>query len=249
MTQPSVSIIIRTKNDRPRLERLFQVLRAQDYQGQVEYIVVDTESIDGTVAYAKQQGARVINIKQSEFNYPKSLNIGCQIASGEILISLVGHALPLRTDWLSGSLQHFLDPKVAGVYGHVLPHKYPEYPKRTWAECFYYWRGFTAQWLKRRYKLDRTQFGILGCTNCAISKSLWQQHHWSEAYAGGGEDGEWASWTLAQGYYIVCDYHFSVYHSHGNNFSNMVKQHKYWCRLWQPSEFDVKNLSWRKDLF
>jgi glycosyltransferase involved in cell wall biosynthesis len=245
---PSVSIIIRTMNDVAYLKRLFRILKQQDYSGKVEYILVDTESKDGTIEYAKKQGARIVNIKQAVFNYPKALNLGYQIAQGEILISLVGHALPFRTDWLRYGVSHFDDAKIAGVYGNVIPHKFSEYPKRTWAERIYYWRGFCSSWLHIVRQVRVPALGILGNTNSAIRKSLWVRHHWNEKWAGGGEDYEWASWALKQGYGIICDYHFAVYHSHGLKLRQMINQNKHWMRAHAPSKFKQTDLNFRNDL-
>jgi len=245
---PLVSIIIRTMNDLPRIKRLFKVLKQQDYHGKVECIVVDTESKDDTVEYALQQGAKIVKIKQKDFNYPKSLNVGCEVAQGEILISLVGHALPIKNNWLSSGVENFVDPKVAGVYGNVIPHKFPEYPQRTWIECLYYWRGFISYFFRIKRNVRKAGLGILGGTNCAIRKSLWDQHHWNEEWAGGAEDYEWARWALKHDYKIVCDYRFSVYHSHGLNFRQMIKQNNHWREVQKPSKFNQKNLDFRNDL-
>jgi len=115
--KPTISVIIRTLNERERLAELLSVIRSQDYFHQiVDVIVVDNESADGTPKLALQNGAKLITIKRDDFSYPVSLNKGAEVASGEILVYLVGHALPFSNDWLRHGVGHFSNPKVAG-YG------------------------------------------------------------------------------------------------------------------------------------
>ena len=121
--KPFVSIIIRTMNEKEYLSELLTAIKNQGYKGKYELIIVDNESSDGTVELATQNYARVVTIKKEEFSFPCSLNRGAESASGEILVFLVGHALPFKHDWLRSGLSHFSDPIVAGVYSPVIPKK------------------------------------------------------------------------------------------------------------------------------
>ncbi len=204
------SIIIRTLNEREALGRLLGVLRYQESLEGRETIVVDNESTDGTPQLAEESGARVVSIPREEFTYPFSMNIGAELAQGEILIYLVGHALPFRPDWLSSGLEHFADPRVAGVYSPVIPQK-----GCKWAETFFYWPGYLQAKWRGPHKVTKGGMGVFGATNCALRRSLWEEHPFDERYELGGEDGEWANWVMSQGYHLMCDYRFSVRHSHG----------------------------------
>ncbi len=93
------------------------------------------------------------------------------------------------------------------------------------------------------------EMGVLGATNCAIRKSLWEKHHFDEKYGLGGEDGEWAKWARDAGYIIMIDPSFAVRHSHPmKNLSDMRKQLSYWGKLGKPSIFEKKELNFRRDL-
>ena len=48
-----VSIIIRALNEREKLQKLLAILRQQDYQGEIELILVDNESVDGKLELAQ----------------------------------------------------------------------------------------------------------------------------------------------------------------------------------------------------
>lgn len=240
--ETSVSIVIRTLNERDRLVRLAMALLEQNF-GNQEVVVVDNQSSDGTAEFVRNCGYKLVTVKRDEFSYPISLNRGLEAASNEIVVCLVGHALPFRTDWLLRGMQHFADPKVAGVYSPVIPHK-----GCTLAEILFYWPGYLAAKWKGPHRVANGGMGVFGATNIAMRKSLWLQHHFDERFGLGGEDGEWAGWAMSQGYKIICDHRFAVRHSHGLGFRQLAKQFKYWSRLGGPTTFDRSELSFRDDL-
>jgi cellulose synthase/poly-beta-1,6-N-acetylglucosamine synthase-like glycosyltransferase len=63
---PDVSVLIRTQNDEEQLPTLLADIKAarREYRGDVELIVVDTESTDDTRAIAKNAGAKIVSITQ-----------------------------------------------------------------------------------------------------------------------------------------------------------------------------------------
>lgn len=236
----SCSIIIRVLDERENLGQLLDILDRQDNQN-FETIVVDNESTDGTADLARSRGAKVISLPRKEFSYPYASNLGASTAHGEILVFLSAHSFPLSTNWLSAGLKHFDDPRVAGVYSRVLPHEDATLAEKL-SQVSYYWTKILGV---RRVRKSGT--GVLGSTNCAIRRSLWEKHPFDEAYGLGGEDEAWAKWALAQGYRIICEPKFVVRHSHGLNFSAMRKQFSYWQSLNKPAPFDRKKLNFRNE--
>jgi len=254
MIWPSVSIIIRTLNEANRLRNLLFRLECQRdrynrKEAGVETIVVDNESADNTVEIARNWGAKVITLKRNDFTFPKSLNVGAAAAANEILIFTVGHALPVSYEWLEAGLRHFASSVVGGVFSQVIPHKSsPFYPKKTLAEILFYYPGYLQARIRGPYIVGKRSMGVLGATNCAIRKSIWEQHHFDERFECGGEDGEMARWIQEHNYQIVCDWQFAVYHSHGMNFRGMREQFRYWSRLGGPTTFNRDKIKFRKDL-
>lgn len=238
-----VSIVIRTLNEKESLASLLAVLAKQDYTGKLEVIVVDNDSSDGTQELAEQSGAHVVTIKRDEFSYPKSMNLGVLHAKYPIVILTVGHALPLKANWIQSATTQFKDPMVAGVYSPPIPHK-----NCSVSEWFVYWPTYLLAKLRGTHKVTRVHAGVFGATNIALRKELWQQHQFDERYGLGGEDGEWARWALAKGYHLICDPQFVVRHSHHLNFIGIVQQLRYWSKLKYPTRFDRKAHHFRKDL-
>jgi glycosyltransferase involved in cell wall biosynthesis len=244
MYHPKVSIIIRTRNDAGRIQKLLDTLLAQDYAGEVEIILVDTSSTDGTASIARARGAKIVSITQNEFSYPKSVNAGMREATGELAILTVGHAIPFTGDWIASGVRHFADARTAGVFSPPIARE-----DAPIVEKLFYLQGYLkARFFGAHSATSRRWPGILGATNCMIRRSLWETHPFDEAYGLGGEDVAWARWAIAQEYKIICDYKFSLRHSHCNNFANLRKQIAYWRSLGTPRPFDRNVLNFRKDI-
>ncbi len=239
---PKVSVIIRTLNEKEHLQELLAALRAQDFQD-FEVIVVDNESTDGTAELAEKSGCTIVTIKREEFNFPRSMNLGALNATGDILIFVVGHALPFRKNWISCAVEHLADPKVAGVFSPVIPNK-----GCSLAEMAFYYPGYIQAMIRGPYRVRRTGMGVFGATNIALPRALWLEHGFDERYGLGGEDGQWASWAMGLGYDLVCDHRFSVRHSHGLGLAGLKKQTEYWSKLGEPHKFCRKELAFRNDL-
>src|SRR5262249_660317 len=79
-SNPDISIVIRTRNNRPLIEGLFEDIHRQEFIGGVQIVLADTESSDGTVATARALGRNlgrevtVVPIAQQNFSYPTGLN-------------------------------------------------------------------------------------------------------------------------------------------------------------------------------
>lgn len=244
MYRPAVSIIIRTLNDRDHLAALLDQLDAQDYPGTWEAIVVDTSSTDGTTELAASRGARVVSITQEEFSYPVAINRGMEAAAGEVAVITVGHAIPFSTDWLSSGVRHFADPQVAGVFAPPIARQ-----GAPLFESLMYRIGYVRAWLAGVHVATPERWsGILGATNCIVRRSLWERHPFDVRYGMGGEDVAWARWAIAQGYRVICDWKFSVRHSHGNSVIGHLRQLAYWRSLGKPAPFRKEALRFRKDL-
>jgi glycosyltransferase involved in cell wall biosynthesis len=117
---PGVTVLIRTRNDARRLEGLCQDVAAQDYDGPVQLVVVDTESSDNTLAIARQYGAHIITIKQQDFSYPYALNVGFEAAKHPFVLTLVGHSSLTNRYVLKTASRHTTDTHFGGAYGMTL---------------------------------------------------------------------------------------------------------------------------------
>lgn len=242
---PSVSIIIRTRNEAEWLGETLRRLRSQTYQD-FEVIVVDSESTDATVAIAQSYNVRVVPIKAADFTYPYAINVGIAAArASQYYVILSAHSLPIGKNWLTAGIACFdREEPVLGVYGplRALP------GSTIWDRLVHdtsYCLEFILSLPYGQRTVRSTGAGVMGFTNAIIPKALYEQYPINEAFAAGGEDGDWATHWFAQGYVAVKSFRFAVRHSHNLDFAGWREQIAHWKSLNQPQTFSY--LSYRKD--
>lgn len=201
------SILIRTKNEAAAIGKTLDLIRRQTQQPD-EIIVVDSGSMDETLEIVQQYPeVKLIKMPSSEFTYGRSLNLGLELATGEVIVALSAHAFPADNSWLAHLVSHFQNPGVAGVYGRQLPHLDAWPPvKRSYLSCF-------DDQPKVQSNSRDFQEHFFSNANSAIRRVYWQHHRFDESlpYA---EDRAWAFAMLKQGYTIIYEPEAAVYHSH-----------------------------------
>lgn len=213
------SIIIRVKNESENLKKLFEILKNQTYQD-FEIVIVDNNSTDGSdkVAFNYFRRDRICIVKIDKFSYPKACNLGARKAKGKYLVYLSAHSYPINETWLADGLSDFDNEKVAGVFAWPTVKIF----QSSIAEMI----GSLANMLKSPKK--STMRGEIGNTNSIIRRSLWEKHKFDENLVSGSEDYEWSMYWKSQGYLIINDPRFRVYHSHHRGFLEVIKQQKEW---------------------
>lgn len=213
----TVSVIVRAKNEEQTIARTLELIQDQTVPPH-EIILVDNDSTDCTRRIAARFGCRIVDVKDEDFNHAYSCNLGAAHSRGDLLVFTNGHAFPRDRDWLRSGARHFVDPTVAGAYS--LP---AVDGRASWSE----------RWVERvkgllfgpaRLRVIDTPSIFIGLglmnTGCAmLRRDLWERHHFDEKLSlhGGGEDSEWGFYYLRQGYRIVEDPAFAVYHCHGDS--------------------------------
>src|SRR3546814_20115392 len=82
------SIVIRTLNEARYLGELLDGIEQQETGSfRVEVVVIDSGSTDGTLEIAERHGCTITHITREQFSFGRSLNMGCEVASGEIFSS------------------------------------------------------------------------------------------------------------------------------------------------------------------
>lgn len=197
-----ISIVVRTKNERPWIGRCLQSLTLQ--RGcRSEIIVVDNESTDGTLDVVRQFDCRVMNISQSDYTHGKALNLGIAVSRGNLVAILSGHCIAVTDRWLLRLADSFRDPLVAGVYGRQEP-----LPESSDLDKRDLWTTFG---LDRRVQIRDWFFHN---ANSMISRAVWEQVPFNETIDG-VEDRDWAKRVQELGYRIVYEPSASAFHFHG----------------------------------
>ncbi|MDB5183141.1 MAG: glycosyl transferase [Candidatus Saccharibacteria bacterium] len=224
MTDPDLSVIIRSRNNIFYIKELFEDIQAQDFKGQIEVIVVDTESTDGTVEYSQSQGAKIIHLSQADFTYPVALNLGFNAAKYPYVVTLVGHSNLSNTMMFKSLTFWSQQEKFGGMYGIPLTNKNGSFWDRI--------DSMLLLTLMAPKVLNGPSGGMLGANTSIVNRSVWEKlGGYDNAYGGGGEDAALARSMLADGYVIVREPLLRLFHSHGLNLINSIRQRIHWIRV------------------
>jgi len=200
--QKKCSIIIRTKNEERWIASCLGAVYSQTYKN-IEVILVDNESTDKTIDKARKfPGIKYVSIK--EYLPGESLNIGIRASSGEYIVCLSGHCIPVNEYWLENLVTILeSDSHFAGVYGRQES------------------MSFSAPADKRDmllvFGLDKkiqSKDSFFHNANSIIHRSLWDEVPFDEKITN-IEDRIWGQEMLNLGYKLAYEPTASVYHFHG----------------------------------
>ena len=121
-----ISIVIPTKNNADILEKCLKAIRDQDFEEEVEIIIVDGHSDDGTVDIAKKYGCKILY--ESIGTISGARNLGVENSSGDYLVFTDADCVPAK-DWLKNIIKEFRDG-IASVGGpNITPGDDTEFAK------------------------------------------------------------------------------------------------------------------------
>lgn len=200
MSEPLVSIIIRTRDEERWIDKCLEAIASQGYSN-YEIIVVDNESMDATLKKAERFSVRVLTI--SEFRPGEALNKGIRAAKGEVIVCLSAHCIPTSREWLSRLVAPLNDLRVAGVYGRQEPLPFSDpHDKRDLLTVF----GLDPKIQERDPFFHNA--------NSALRRSTWEKFPFDEDVKN-LEDRVWGQSVINQGMTILYEPTASVYHWHG----------------------------------
>jgi rhamnosyltransferase len=217
----TVSILIPTKNAGGDFQDTLEAIYAQKYPGEFEVIIVDSGSIDNTLAIAENYSTKVHRIKPEDFSHGKTRNLAASLATSDYLVFLTQDAVPATDRWLSNLIRNFKDSKVAGVYGRQIPRKGTK-PM----ECFFLNTWYPLSRMVKgagRGKLDMSTI-FFSNANSAIRKEIWEKYPFDNTLIM-SEDQEWAKKVLLAGYKIIYDPEAAVYHSHNYSLKTVFRRY------------------------
>lgn len=202
MSNPSVSIILRSFNEAWALRETLPALVSQNYK-QWELIVIDSGSTDGSVERFRQfQPRHLIQIPHKEYNPARVMNLGMELAASNSAIFLNADATPQGPDWLGPLVTALLDPQVAAVFGRQIPR--PDCQAvfaHDYERCF----GTNRESAKWEHFFSMASSGI--------RKDIWIKRGFNERMQY-SEDDEYTRWCRAQGHRIVYAPDSVAMHSH-----------------------------------
>ena len=202
MSQPLVSIIVRSFNEAWALRETLPAIQAQEYR-EWELIVIDSGSTDGSADLIRQARPRhFIQIKPEAYNPSRVMNRGMELAAAQFGIFLNADATPQGQNWLGPLVSALQAPRTAAVFGKQIPR-----PNCKAVFAHDYERCFGP---KRESEKWEHFFSMV---SSGIRKEIWARRGFLEKMQY-SEDDEYTRWCRAEGYQVVYCPESVVMHSH-----------------------------------
>ncbi|MCV6639583.1 glycosyltransferase [Candidatus Albibeggiatoa sp. nov. NOAA] len=207
------SIIIRTLNEAQYLEQLLQSILVQESSSITwEIILVDSGSTDATLKIAQQYPCKIIHIQRQEFSFGRSLNMGCDAASGDFLVMISGHCVPNSNQWLEHLCQPLLLKQADYTYGRQIGGE---------QSCYSEKRIF-AKYFPEQTQIPQSSF-FCNNANAAVSKQAWAQYRFDEGLTG-LEDMALAKILVENGGKVAYVAEACVYHYHQETWAQVKRR-------------------------
>ena len=201
----AVSVVIPTRDAGPQFERVLAAVAAQRRVPDLEVVVADTASSDGTRERAVEAGATVIDVAPGDYGHGRTRNVAVAAARGGVLLMLVQDAVLLGGDAVAVLVEELeADPRTAAVVARQVP--------RADADLYGAFVVAAHEWMLASDDSSlRARAGVDGvCT--ALRRSAWEELRFADvAFA---EDLELGVRAVAAGWSVRRSDRAAVAHSH-----------------------------------
>jgi rhamnosyltransferase len=245
MTDPFVSIIMRSYNEGWALRETLPALASQEHKNW-ELIVIDSGSTDGSTDLIRKANPRhLVQIEAKDYNPSRVMNHGMQLARAQFGIFLNADATPVGSNWLGPLVIALQDLGTAAVFGRQVPR-----PDCRAVFAHDYERCFGAE----RESVQWEHF--FSMVSSGLRKDIWAKRGFLEKMQY-SEDDEYTRWCRAQGYKVIYCPESVVVHSHNYTPAQAYKRSfgeaRALAAVWNhaPSEINVSRtllLGWFNDL-
>ena len=206
-----ISVVIPVKDGGEDLTRCLAGIAAQRLDEEVEVVVVDSGSTDGSPGVARAAGAVVHEIDATEFGHGRTRNLGAGIARGDLLVFTSQDAVANDERWLAAlSAAARSAPDVSGAYGRQLPHHDARPPERFFLDFLYGPEPRIQRAGDDELTFESTLFSNV---NAAIPRWALARFPFREDLTM-SEDQEWSRRALRAGFSLVYEPRAAVRHSH-----------------------------------
>ncbi|GAA5482035.1 glycosyltransferase [Haloferula sargassicola] len=210
----AVTVVMRCYNEGWAIGETIRELFAQDFDGGIELILIDSGSTDDSVAIAKKDGrARIIEIPPGTYVPGPVLNLGAREASHDWVVYLNADAKPVGRDWLVNLLKPCVaDPKFGAAFSRQVPR-----PDCQAVFAHDYDRCFGPE----RESVNWEHF--FSMVSCVTHKSVLAEVPIREdlQYA---EDDEWTRRLIENGYHVLYAIDSVAMHSHNYTLKQSYKR-------------------------
>lgn len=212
-----VSFIIPTYNGGEELSNLLVHLFGQKGLRELEVIVVDSGSTDGSPEKAEYFGAKVVHIRKEDFTHCYSRNMGAQNASGDYFIFTTQDATPTGPWWARRMLEPLEQGKVVVASCIEKPKEDAElhYRMSIWSHHLVFLGLDGTDKIgtlpEDQNHITLRQNGNLNDIACAVRSDIFMKYRYQTAYA---EDLDFGIRMIRAGHQVAFLSSEQVIHSH-----------------------------------
>lgn len=207
------SIVIRTLNEAQHLDDLLVMIGRQQTPGlEVETVLIDSGSTDGTLEIARRHGCRITHITKAEFSFGRSLNRGCAASTGNILVFISGHCVPVNVHWLQNLCRPLIEGRAAYSYGRQIGDDDSNYSERR----------IFAKYFPDHSSVPQEGF-FCNNANSALLRNVWDEHPFDETLTG-LEDMDLAKRLVGRGMKIAYIAEAPVFHHHQESWASVRRR-------------------------
>ena len=197
-------VVIRCKNEMEWLPKVIMSLNSQSITPS-KIILVDNNSNDGSLEYAKKENCIIVNYDKDIFNYSYSLNLGLEKTVEKNVLILSAHCQIVTKESVQNMIEVRNHYDAAGVYGRQIP-TINSNPIDT--------RDLITVFGRERIVFNKHPFFHNAFS--LIDRAAWVDCRFDENQ-NGVEDRFWAREQALKDRKIVYEPEAIVYHEHGLN--------------------------------
>ncbi len=182
-----VTVAIPVLNGARYLEEVLGAVRAQEVDRELELLIVDSGSTDGSLSIAERHGAQIHRIDAKDFSHGRTRNWMFELAHGDHVAFLTQDATPASEHWLASLLEGFDQADdVAAVFGPHDPRPDASHMIKSEMERhFATWGNGGAEIdVQRLYRSPQGiaayrdfpgKWTFLSDVNCAVARWAWER--------------------------------------------------------------------------
>ena len=227
---PRVTVVVLVKDGARYLPSLVDALDAQEIEGGLEVLAIDSGSTDGSGQILEAHGARVIRVPAASFDHGATRNLGAREARGDAVVFLSQDALPADARFVRSLVERLeKDKRLAGAFARQVPR--PEADPLT--------RRDLALWVAARPEaravflpapetlaalspLERHRLLAFDDVASAVRRDVLVAHPFEKTRF--GEDVEWAQRVLRLGFGVAYVPEAVVFHSHSRTARGLFRR-------------------------
>ena len=217
ITSDLVSVVIPTYNGLNDIKTLISSLQKQKNVN-LEIVVVDSGSTDGTVEYLRENNVELITIPNNQFSHSGARNLGASKASGKYLLFMTQDANITNEEFVCEFLQPILKGEAVACICRQTPRKdadlYARFCVYQFNEFVGLYKDLITEYSSKYDKVTERQMAQLNDVCCIIDKGIFDKYKYSGEFA---EDLELGRRLIKDGYNLYHMSNLEIIHSHTRN--------------------------------